>query len=133
MQYTKIQIGDSVIISDCTHIHPELHDGANGRVVSEADDNGEFLIDFWVTRKRIPPLKIKQHLPKLEVIQPTIEVDNANVLDIISSLNGIKRIESFIVDSLYEYFSRSGEKSLKDLTNIRTCLDKLINLKEKYE
>jgi dUTP pyrophosphatase len=80
MDYLQIRIGDSVIIEDCRHIHNELHEGAGGRIVGEADDNGEYLVDFWSTRKRIPPSKFKQLLPKQEVTQPTIEVDMSNVV-----------------------------------------------------
>jgi len=116
MDYLQIRIGDSVIIEDCRHIHNELHEGAGGRIVGEADDNGEYLVDFWSTRKRIPPSKFKQLLPKQEVTQPTIEVDNSLYVK-------FKRLSPSAVLPKY---SREGDCGM-DLTAVSSYIDEFGN------
>lgn len=118
MEYTKIQIGDSVIVQDCTSIHPELHDGAGGRIVGEADDNGDYLVDFWFTRKRINPSQFKQYLPKLEVVEPIKEVETMSSLQV-----KFKRLSPSAVMPKY---AREGDCGM-DLTAVSSFIDEFGN------
>lgn len=67
MAFSILPVGDDVVISDCREIHPELKHGTQGRIVGEPDDNGHCLVDFWFTRKRIPPSAIIKHIPRIPI------------------------------------------------------------------
>jgi hypothetical protein len=56
----NLKVGDEVSIYNCTAVHPDLHEDAVGRIVEELDENNQYRIDFWFTRKKLPQDAIKE-------------------------------------------------------------------------
>jgi len=149
-----LKIGDTVHVNNCTDIHPQIVDGSEGRVVGEQDDDGNFLVDFWFTRKRIGIDKIYAVTPKVDLLEQIHEdnlhdgyddndydpfnFDNVNKpkhynqskfepIDVIQEWGGKDQFEGFCWGNVIKYCSRYKHKNgVEDLKKARYYLDKLI-------
>ena len=142
-----LKIGDTVHVNNCTDIHPQIVDGSEGRVVGEQDDDGDFLVDFWFTRKRIGLDKIYAVTPKVELLDKIHEAnledglddfDTVNKpkhynqskfepIDVIQEWGGKDQFEGFCWGNVIKYCSRYKHKNgVEDLKKARYYLDKLI-------
>jgi hypothetical protein len=111
MEFTNLNIGDEVKIYSCTGVHPELHEDAVGRIVEEIDDDGQYRIDFWFTRKKLPRQAIKEVIKKNDK-----EVFNAEFKEKEEPLE-IPLVQNLNDEEVEELFGEEIIKEVEDKVN----------------